>query len=162
VKAVQPGTYALSISDLPDDLYLHAASQAGANILEQLLPVGWGIANFRGPLDIQIGTDGGRITGTVFDSGNIPSAGAQITLIPEGAVRSRLDLYRTAISGADGTFAIRGIAPGDYRVFGWDDLEPNAYLNVDYVKSYQDFGTPVTVAPNQSRTVSLRLVPSER
>ena len=25
-------------------------------------------------------------------------------------------------------------------MFGWDDLEPNAYLNVDYIKSYQDLG----------------------
>ena len=158
IKAVQPGTYALSVSDLPDDLYLNTAIQAGVDVLARLLPVGWGTENFRGPLDIQIRADGGRITGTVFDASDTPSAGAQITLVPEGDLRSRLDRYRTAITGSDGTFTIRGVAPGDYRVFGWDNLEPNAYLNVDYIKSHQDLGIPVRVSPSQSSSVSLRLI----
>ena len=66
-RAVQPGVYALNVSDLPGDLYLKAAVQAGADVLEKLIPVGWGPQNMGGPLDIQIGTDGGRITGAVFN-----------------------------------------------------------------------------------------------
>ena len=66
IKAVQPGTYALNVSDLPDDLYLDTAIQAGADVLASLLPVGWGAENVRGPLTIQIRTDGGRITGLGF------------------------------------------------------------------------------------------------
>lgn len=163
MKTVQPGTYVLTVTDLPDDLYLNAAVQAGTDVLENLIPVGWSGQNVRTlPLDIQIGTDGGRISGTVFDYENTPSGGAQITLIPEGAARSRIDRYRTAISDADGKFTIRGIVPGDYRLFGWDNLEPNAYLNVDYVKSYQDLGMPVHLEPNQSGAVSLRLIQFER
>ena len=161
-KAVQPGTYALNVADLPDDLYLNAAVQSGADVLESLLPVGWGPQNVGGPLNIQIGNDGGRITGTVFDQANTVSAGALVTLVPEGNARSRPDRYRTAITGTDGSFAIRGIAPGNYRAFGWDDLEPNAYLNADYIRSYQDLGTLVRVEPNQSSSLSLRLISMER
>jgi len=40
--------------------------------------------------------------------------------------------------------------------------EPNAYLNVDYVKSYQDLGMPVHLEPNQSGAVSLRLIQFDR
>jgi len=58
-------------------------------------PVGWGPQNMPGPLDIQIGTDGGRITGAAFDRDNTPSAGALITLVPEGDARLRPDRYRT-------------------------------------------------------------------
>ena len=47
-------------------------------------------------------------------------------------------------------------------MFGWDDLEPNAYLNADYIRSYQDLGTLVRVEPKQSSSVSLRLIPMER
>ncbi len=161
-KAVQPGAYALNVADLPKDLYLNAAVQSGADVLESLLPVGWGPKNAGGPLTIQIGSDGGRIAGSVFDQSNTPSVGALVTLVPEGNARSRPDRYRTAITGPDGSFAIRGIAPGDYIAFGWDDLEPNAYLNADYIRSYQDLGTLVRVEPNQSNSVSLRLIPMER
>jgi hypothetical protein len=115
----------------------------------------------RGPLEVQIGADGGRITGTVFDRDNATSAGATITLIPEGDARLRPDRYRTVLSGSDGSFALRGIVPGDYRVFGWDALEPNAYLNVDFMRAYLELGTPVRIQPGQSASVSLRLIESQ-
>jgi hypothetical protein len=116
----------------------------------------------RGPLEIQIGTDGGRITGTVLDRNNTPSAGALITLVPEGDARLRPDRYRTALSGPDGRFMLRGIVPGDYRLFGWDELEPNAYLNVDFMSSYLELGKPVRIQPRQSASVSLMLLQFDR
>jgi len=161
-KAVQPGVYALSVTDLPGDLYLKTALQAGVDVLEKLIPVGWGPQNMSGPLEIQIGTDGGRITGAVFDRDNSPSAGAQITLVPEGDARLRPDRYRTVLSGSDGRFTLAGIVPGDYRLFGWNDLEPNAYLNVDFMRAYLELGTPVRIQPNQSGSVSLRLIEFDR
>ena len=161
-RAVQPGVYALDVSDLPGDLYLKAAVQAGADVLEKLIPVGWGPQNMRGPLDIQIGTDGGRITGAVFNRDNTPSAGALITLVPEGDARLRPDRYRIELSGPDGSFTLRGVVPGDYRLFGWDNLEPNAHFNVDFMRSYLELGTPVRIQPGQSASVSLRLIEFDR
>jgi hypothetical protein len=161
-KALQPGTYALSVSDLPDDLYLKTAVQAAVDVLEKLIPVGWGPQNMRGPLELQIGTDGGRVSGAIFDHDNAPSAGALITLIPEGDARLRPDRYRTVLSGSDGTFSLRGIVPGDYRLFGWDDPEPNAYLNVDFMRPYMELGTSVRIQPNQAVSASLRLIEFDR
>ena len=161
-KAVQPGVYALNVTDLPGDLYLKAAVQGGADVLEKLIPVGWGPQNMRGPLEIQIGTDGSRITGAVFDRANMPSAGALITLVPEGDARLRPDRYRTALSGLDGSFTLRGIVPGDYRLFGWDDLESNAHLNADFMGAYIELGTPVRVEPNQNASISLKLIESDK
>jgi len=161
-RAVQPGVYVLSVTDLPDDLYLKSAVQAGVDVLEKWIPVGLGPLNQRGPLEIQIGADGGRITGTVFDRANTPSVGALITLVPEGDARLRPDRYRTALSGSNGSFTLQGIVPGDYRVFSWDELEPNAHMNVDFMRAYLELGTPVRVQPNQSATISVRLIESDR
>ena len=161
-RTVQPGVYAVHVADLPGDLYLKTAVQAGSDVLERLIPVGWGPQNMRGPLEIQIGTDGGQLTGMVFDRVNTPSAGALITLVPAGDARLRPDRYRTALSAPDGSFTIRGVVPGDYRLFGWDDLEPNAYLNVEFMGAYLELGTPVRVQPSQSASVSLRLIESDR
>jgi uncharacterized protein (DUF2141 family) len=161
-KAVQPGVYALNVADLPGDLYLRAAFQAGADVLEKLIPIGWGPQNMLGPLEIQIGTDGSHMTGSVVNRANAPSAGALITLVPEGDARLSPDRYRAAISGSDGSFRLQGIAPGDYRLFAWEDLEPNAYLNVEFMRAYLDLGTPLRIAPKQSATVSIRLIESDR
>jgi hypothetical protein len=161
-RAVQPGVYALDVTDLPGDLYLKSAVQSGADVLEKLIPVGAGPPNTSDPLEIQIGTDGGRVAGAVFDRSNTPSAGALITLVPQGESRLRPDRYRAALSGPDGSFTLRGIVPGDYRLFGWDSLENNAYFNVDFMSSYQELGMPVRIQPGQTASVSIRLIEGER
>jgi hypothetical protein len=98
----------------------------------------------------------------VFDRSNTPSAGALITLVPQGESRLRPDRYRAALSGPDGSFTLRGIVPGDYRLFGWDSLENNAYFNVDFMSSYQELGMPVRIQPGQTASVSIRLIEGER
>ena len=59
-----------------------------------------------------------------FDRANMSSAGAIITLVPEGDARLRPDPYRTALSAPDGSFTLRCIVPGDYRLFGGMTLSP--------------------------------------
>src|ERR1019366_7157302 len=78
-------------------------------------------------LQVQLGTDGGRITGTVFDSTRHLRAGAQLVLVPDGDRRGRPEQYKFAQSDIQGTFAIRGVPPGDYKLFAWEVLEPYAY-----------------------------------
>ena len=160
VPAVQPGNYSVSVSDLPGDTYVKSASSAGINVLEKPVPVAYGST---GPeLTIQVSPDGGRITGTVFNQENVPFVGAQVTLVPEGVNEARLDCYRATVTAPDGTFTFRGVVPGDYRLHSWESLEPNAHLNVEFMRSYRDLGTPLRIEPGQARGVSLRLIPLER
>ena len=159
IPALQPGTYTLNVVGLPADLYLKVAAFAGSDVLEKPLS-----AFYRGPseLHVEIGTDGGRVTGAVFNRDNMPAAAAQVTLVPESESRSRIERYRTAVTEPDGSFAIQGIAPGEYKLFGWANLESNAYLNVDYMRAYESLGTPVRVAPRSTASVSLGVIQAEQ
>jgi hypothetical protein len=161
VPAVQPGYYSVNVVSLPGDLYVRTVSFAGLNVLEKPMALAYGSGD-SGQLSIQIATDGGRLAGAVYDGNNALFAGAQVTLVPEGSNRMRLDHYRAAVSGPDGAFTIPGIVPGDYRLFAWENLEPNAYLNVEFMRSYLDLGTLLRVDPGQTRSVPLRLIPSEQ
>jgi hypothetical protein len=162
VPAVQPGNYSMSVSGLPGDAYVKSASFAGTNALEKPFPVAYPQSGNPDELIIQVAPDGGRITGTVFSQENLPFVGAQVTLVPEGENQARLDCYRATISAPDGTFSLRGIVPGDYRLFGWEGLEPNAHLNGEFIRSYRELGTRVRVEPGQAGSVSLRLISLER
>jgi hypothetical protein len=159
VSAVQPGSYTLSVAGLPTDLYLKGAAFAGSDVLEKPLSVFYRVP---GELQVQIGTDGGRIAGAVLNRSNLPVAAAQVTLVPESESRSRIDRYRTAVSESDGSFVIQGIAPGEYKLFAWENLDSNAYLNVDYMRSYENLGTPVRVEPGSSASVPLGVIQAER
>jgi hypothetical protein len=110
-------------------------------------------------LQIQIASDGGRVTGAVYDRSSTPLPNSEVILVPISVSRFRFDRYRTAVTGDDGQFSIRGIAPGDYKLFAWENLEPNAHLNVEFLRPYESMGTAVHIEPNKSETVSVRAIP---
>ena len=160
LSGVQPGYYSVNILGLPGDLYFKAAIFAGADALEKPFPVSYSRGTDSVELSIQVGADGGRLSGLAFGVSEQVFAGAFVTLVPEN--RSRLDLYRTAVSQEDGSFIFRGIAPGDYKLFAWVNPESNAYLNVEYMRYYESAGTPVRIVPGENKPLSLRAITIER
>ena len=56
-------------------------------------------------------TGGATLTGTVTDDANAPIAGVEVTLYDSAG-----DFVAGAVTGADGTFALTGVAGGSYRL----------------------------------------------
>jgi hypothetical protein len=76
--------------------------------------------------------------------------------------RHRPDQYRVVTADEDGRFAVGGIPPGEYKVFAWESIETNAWMNADFMKSYEDFGAPATIGANAKIPAQLRAIPPER
>ena len=74
--------------------------------------------------------------------------------------RDRQDLYKTAVTDQDGRFTFRGITPGDYRIFAWEDIEPFAYFDPAVVKQYEALGKSVRVQESSSDNAEVRLIPA--
>jgi hypothetical protein len=70
-----------------------------------------------GRLDLEISGAGGSIEGSVIDEQDRPIAGAGVALILEG-VGSPPSRSKFTVTDEEGRFRMRGIAPGDYRVYG--------------------------------------------
>jgi hypothetical protein len=109
-----------------------------------------------GPLEITIATNGGRVDGTMGGNNPVPK-GIEAVLVP--ADRGREDLYRVALSDASGHFALQGIAPGDYKLFAWQDTEPNAYRNADFLKTYEAQGQSVHITDSATATARVNVIP---
>ncbi len=121
-----PAEYLLTVSDLPDDVYVKAARQGDKDVLESAVAVG---AESTAPLQILLAPDGGRITVAILRADSRPAVGAQVVLVPDSARRKQPDRYRLGTSGEDGLVTMRGIPPGDYKLFAWENIEPNDYRN---------------------------------
>src|SRR5262249_40019797 len=104
---------------------------------------------------------GGRLDGVVVDGANRIYPNAQVVLIPDVNRRSAPSMFRTTTSGEDGRYTLRGIPPGDYKLFAWQRIEPNAYMNPNYLVGFEPLGTPLTIQPNSAGNVSVRLIPSD-
>ncbi len=152
LAGVVPGTYLLDLSNLPGDFYLKAARFDSTDILEKQVTLD--ARSGEKPLQILAGSDGGHIEVAAAE-------GAQIVLVPDAARRSRRDQYRVAVSRENGKAILRGIPPGSYKLFAWEQLEPNGYLNSDYLRAYEDFGLPVKISSGENAPVSVRLIPKD-
>jgi hypothetical protein len=99
--------------------------------------------------------------GVVVDNANHPFAGADVVLVPDIARRNSPDQYRATESEGDGHFTLRGIPPGDYKLFAWQNIEPNGYLNDVYMTGFEPLGVQMTIAPNTVGNISVRLIPMD-
>ncbi len=111
------------------------------------------------PLEITVGFSTAEIQGSVIDAQDKPAAGTQVVLIPNTDRAMRVDLFRKTSADPLGRFAIHGVAPGDYKLFAWDDIEPYVYFDPAFLELYESRGTPIHVEQNGRARVTLKSFP---
>jgi protocatechuate 3,4-dioxygenase beta subunit len=155
IPRLTAGDYTLVVSGLGPNLYVKSARLGqtdalnGVTISEPL----------NGSLEIALRPNPGQVSGNVVDATLKPIGGVQAVLVPDQA-RGRQDLYKTAVTDQDGRFTFRGVTPGDYRIFAWEDIEPFAYFDPAVVKQYEAAGKPVRVQESSSESAEVRLIPA--
>jgi hypothetical protein len=106
-------------------------------------------------IEIVMASDGGGAQGVVLDKDQQPVAGATILLAPDR--RSRQDLFKSTTSDQNGHYEFTDVTPGDYKLFAWDDVEPEAWNDPDFLKDYEKQGEKETLEPKARSTVNLHL-----
>jgi hypothetical protein len=158
-EAVNPGRYsvrlAAPIGD-PPDAYVADVRQQDKSVFDSGILIG---ENVPDPLEVMLRTQGGLVTGTVFDSTFIrPVTRATLVLVPDDPRRRNLALYRTAVSLPDGSFNLAGVAPGAYKLFAWQKVTAGAWENAAFLRRYEDRSVPVVVDQNATKTVRIQAI----
>jgi hypothetical protein len=86
-----------------------------------------------------------------------PVANATVVAVPEEKYRKLPDRFVTGSTDQHGRFTIRGVAPGSYTLYAWQDLEEGVCRDPDFLKSQEANGTAVKVEENSHQTVELKL-----
>ena len=119
IGSVPPGDFRVILRQLPPNRYIQSMRMGNADVLSNGLQI-------TGPpdsmLEIVIGTRAGRIDGSVVNSRNEGLANRTVVLVPDIRLRQRDDLYKAVSTNNAGRFQMRGIAPGDYKLFAWENV----------------------------------------
>ena len=59
--------------------------------------------------------------------------------------------------GTDGTFTIRNLPPGDYRIAAVTDVEPGEWFDPAFLEQLRTASTPVTLSEGEKKTQDLRI-----
>jgi hypothetical protein len=153
---VNPGEYDLVFSGLPADAYVQEARYGGVDALRQSIAINGASSAL---LEIGVSTKSGQLTGIVTDRDRKPVPDVEAVLIPEGPLR-RPDRYKTARTDATGRFLIRGIAPGNYRIYAWESIERFRYFDEEFVRQFEGIGKSVRIEESARGTIALDLIPA--
>jgi hypothetical protein len=112
-----------------------------------------------GQIDIRIATDGGVVEGFAFNARGESTPDAAATLIPV-ALQRRPDLYRTAQTDASGQYRFSNVAPGEYKLFSWEEIEVGALQNPDFMRTYDQQGIVLHVGEESRVKINSTVIPS--
>jgi beta-lactamase regulating signal transducer with metallopeptidase domain len=158
-RNLQPNHYRIRVETfpgLPFNGYLKRVMVGDRDVRDTGLTLQGPLAS---PIEILISLDGASFVGTVVTGQRQPAANASIVLVPNEPLRDRVELYKNARSGMDGTFRFVGITPGDYRVFAWSDVEDGAWHDPEFMKTYENRGVTVRFAEGTTRNAEVVAIP---
>jgi Carboxypeptidase regulatory-like domain len=152
LKDIGDGTYHAEVSGQSKDCYIKDVRYGPSPALDDGFPVSKGApAN----LEITISSRGARLQGTVSDADGLPAAGVRVALVPDLPRRSQHRLYKSQTTDQYGHFDLRGIAPGDYSIFGWDQAEDGAWEDSEFLKPFERQGQKLSLQEADQKSVNV-------
>jgi hypothetical protein len=156
LEGVMPGDFRVAIRGMSDGAYVKSMRMGHTDVLDGGLHLNSAPQN---PLEITIALDAGSIQGAVVDSRQLPLANRTVVLVPEQRLRHRQDLYRSMATGSAGQFQMKGVAPGNYKLFAWDNVEGGAWFDPEFIRSHEDRGIVVDVRAANNANVQVTVIP---
>jgi hypothetical protein len=141
-----------------ENSYVKAARLGGQDVLESGLTVYRG--KVAGRHEVVISSAGARVEGVVLNADNLPVSGATVVAVPDPRRRERSLWYRTATTDQFGRFAMKGLAPGDYKLFAWEEIEQGAYQDPDFIRPLEKKGFEIRLGEGESKTAELKVIPA--
>ncbi|MCC6590286.1 MAG: carboxypeptidase regulatory-like domain-containing protein [Bryobacterales bacterium] len=131
---VQPGRYRVRVKVPAEQrsMYVKSIRTDSADLMSDPLVIGGGeTANVK----IVVSVAAAGIAGVATDGTGKAAGGATVVVVPVSA--GRADLMRDTMADQEGKFSIGSLAPGDYRVYAWEDVEPGMWWNEEFRKKFE-------------------------
>jgi len=159
-KNVSPGNYIVQVyGGDGQGAFLKSVTVGGRDISTGFTPTG------PTTLELLLGTSGGLIEGVVVEKAkdvdnDYPVANATVVAVPEEKFRKLPDHFGVGSTDQHGRFMIRGVPPGSYTLYAWQDLAEGVCRDPDFLKSQEANGKAVKVEEGSRQQVELKTSPA--
>lgn len=158
IRSIAPDTYRLQTFGGSQTFYvksMRAGQQDVSNgeiaIIDGAPPV----------LNIVLSAAGGQVNGQVTAEKQGAAQGAMVVLIPSTDKRDQQQLYKTASADQYGKFSLKAIPPGDYTLLAWDNVEPGAWQDPEFLAPFETQGKKISVKENDVLSADLPLLKND-
>ena len=108
-----------------------------------------------GELNILVSSNGGSLKGNVRDEGGASPGGVQVLAVPASGGHRR---PKAVLTDQKGLFEMKGMAPGEYRVLAFEDLEPGAMEDPEFLKRFAAKSKKVEIKEQRTETVEAPVI----
>ncbi|MGA2592571.1 MAG: carboxypeptidase regulatory-like domain-containing protein [Bryobacteraceae bacterium] len=135
IPNVVPGIWDIGVEPVPRGGYIKAMLLGDRDVLTEDMTIA---PNTRESLRIVVSTRGAVVTGTVAVPENVPrSPRASVLLAPSGKYEHVLNFYAVAAADDSGHFEFKGVTPGRYKLYAFEEMEPAAYDDPGFLKPFE-------------------------
>jgi hypothetical protein len=115
-----------------------------------------------GTLDILLSPHGAEVSGTVKNDEGDALPGVQITLWPKEVRPNNVWIGGSlSITDQNGNFHVTGLAPGNYFVAAWEELEQGLGDDIDFLRHFTAQAVAVTLGEGAHQTAQPKLISRE-
>ena len=96
-------------------------------------------------------------------AGSLDALGSSFQSVESGGLGGSPNEYQSTGYGVtfdSGRFALTDVAPGDYKLFAWEALDPYAYFDPKILEPFEQQGKPVHVAESTTANVEVEIIPA--
>jgi protocatechuate 3,4-dioxygenase beta subunit len=152
IKNVPEGVYRPHVFTGSWDCFLKSAHYGSADVTDGGVAVHMGID---ASLELMMSSRAARIEGVVVTADLVPAAGVYAVAVPDAPHRDQEWKYGLEVTDQNGKFVLRGIVPGDYRIFSWNSADEFDWYDLEQLKPYESKGVPISVQEGDRKTVQL-------
>jgi protocatechuate 3,4-dioxygenase beta subunit len=157
IRGVADDLYRINLGPLAPNAYVKSVRYGSEDVLEK----GFDPAGGHQSLEIVISGDGGRISGLVSDKDQKLQPGITVVAIPDHPLRWISDRSKSTSTDQNGRFNLQGLRPGRYRLYAFEEVEPGAYEDPQFIKRYLDRGKTADIGENSQQTIDLTIIGRE-
>ena len=159
IKNVPDGVYRPQVFTGSWDCFVKSARYGSADVPDRGLTV---LSSVDASLELRMSCRSARIEGVVLTGDSLPAAGVYVVAIPEAPLRDEKWKYRAEVTDQNGRFLLRGLLPGEYRVFSWDSADDFDWYDAEQLKPYEGRGVSISVQEGDRKTLQLNVIETQK
>jgi len=149
--------YMVDVVLLPPDAYVKSIRAGGQEIAETGMDLSQ--APSAPSLEIVVSPSGAMVEGVATSAG-LPAAGSRVMLLPDPPPAEPGARRPAALADQNGWFSIRGVSPGEYRLYAFDDPLFDPMSDPSFLKGIENKAVKVSLRERDRKQASVTLVRS--
>ncbi len=155
IEGVFPDKYYMNVSGLPEGAYVKSVKLANQEVIDK----GLDLSNVRtaAVLDVLLSLKGATLQGTVTLDDK-PATGSYVAVLADPVRPEQPYRHKFATADQDGRFTVRGLAPGDYKVYAFAEPVPGLAAEPGLARPYERSATSIDLDEGSTKQIELKAI----